>query len=283
MRLPKSLFSLGLGATALVTMTASCESFESLPADAGASDATTGTDSTPPVWDSSGPETSLVDAGSASPCLLLDASLGHFCDDFDSDPARVDFAGWTRQQTNGMSSYNGIAASKPWAVTSQLDRAAVSAKALIVRSEPAGKKFRVRFDMMGDGPPGVGAPLYFARVVLDDTYVIALRAYGDGDAVVVSEATKTDAGVVAGPSVAVNGAPRLVAGKWIAVEIFVDEVTDKWVVTFDGKAALGSTFVPVSGQPRLRLDLGAEVVNATVPLLQNTTLHYDNVLIQADR
>ncbi len=283
MRLPKSLLSLALGSIALSMITASCESFEGAPTDAGAREASVADDAAPPTLDASAPEASVLDASARVPCRLLDAGLGHFCDDFDSDPARVDFAGWSIEQNNGGASYNGVALSAPWSFASMLKQTSIVGKALIVRSEPAGKKFRVRFDMMGDGPPAVGTPLYFARVVLDDTYVIALRAFGDGNAVVVSEAKKTDAGADNGANTPVNGAPRLASGKWIAVEIVVDEVTDKWVVAFDGKSAMGTTFVPVSSQPRLRLELGAEVANGTAPLLQNTTLHYDNVLIEAER
>ncbi len=283
MRRLASFFRLGFGATALVTISTSCDTFEGLPTDAGATDAATTEDSSPGPSDASAQETSVVDASSTSPCRLLDAGLGHFCDDFDSDPARVDFAGWSMEQSNGVSSYNNIAVSKPWAFASLLKPASRSAKALIVRDEAPGKKFRVRFDMMGDGPPAVGAPLYFARVTLDDTYVLALRAFGDGNAVVVSEAKKTDAGTDNGANTVVNGAPRLASGKWITVDISVDEADDKWIVLFDGKPATGKTFVPVSSQPRLRLDLGAELVNATVPLIQNTTLHYDNVLIESER
>lgn len=283
MRLSQSILWLGLGATALVTITTSCESFEGAPNDAGTNDAAITSDSGAPSWDASAPETSVVDASTASPCSLLDAGSGHFCDDFDSDPARVDFAGWTLDQSNGVSSYNGIAASKPWAFASLLKQTSLSAKALIVRSETPGKKFRVHFEVMGDGPPMMGAPLYFARLTLDDTYVLALRAFGEGNAVVVSEARKTEAGVDNGANTPVNGAPRLAAGKWITVDITIDEADDKWIVLFDGKPATGKTYVPISSQPRLRLDLGAELVGATVPLLQNTTLHYDNVLIEAER
>ncbi len=283
MRRLASFFRLGFGATALVTISTSCDTFEGLPTDAGATDAATTEDSSPGPSDASAQETSVVDASSTSPCRLLDAGLGHFCDDFDSDPARVDFAGWSMEQSNGVSSYNNIAVSKPWAFASLLKPASRSAKALIVRDEAPGKKFRVRFDMMGDGPPAVGAPLYFARVTLDDTYVLALRAFGDGNAVVVSEAKKTDAGTDNGANTVVNGAPRLASGKWITVDISVDEADDKWIVLFDGKPATGKTAVPLSSQPRLRLDLGAELVNATVPLIQNTTLHYDNVLIESER
>lgn len=282
MRRLTSLFTLGFGATALVTSTASCESFDSVPADAGATEAATTSDSSPGPSDASAPETSVVDASSPSPCRLLDAGLGHFCDDFDSDPARVDFAGWSKAESIGSVGYNNIAASTPWAFASLLKPASISAKALIVRDEAPGKKFHVRFDIMGDGPPAVGAPLYFARVTLDDSYVLALRAFGDGNAVVVSEAKKTEAGADNGANTPVNGAPRLTSGKWITVDISIDEAVDKWVVLFDGKVAAGKTYVPVSPLPRLRLELGAELVNGA-PLIQNTTLHYDNVLIESER
>lgn len=282
MRRLASFFRLGFGATALVTISTSCDTFEGLPTDAGATDAATTEDSSPGPSDASAPETSVVDASSTSPCRLLDAGLGHFCDDFDSDPARVDFAGWSKAESIGSVGYNNIAASTPWAFASLLKPASSSAKALIVRDEAPGKKFRVRFDIMGDGPPAIGAPLYFARVVVDDTYVLALRAFGEGNAVVVSEAKKTEAGADNGANTSVSGAPRLASGKWITVEISIDEADDKWVVLFDGKPATGKTFVPLSSQPRLRLELGAELVNGA-PLIQNTTLHYDNVLIESER
>ena len=210
-----------------------------------------------------------------------------FCDDFDWDPTTVDFRGWRKQETgDALVGFDTIARSVPWSFASTIPKGSIYAQAFLVRREDPGSRFHVRFDVMGAAPPK-GAPLYLGHLGFDNRYDISLRAFGDGaEHLFVSETGRnSDGGNSDGPDTRVDLAPSLASGKWFTIDVRVDEVQKTWTVSMeDGTPTTRPTFVSLPPKTTLTLSLGAEAyAAASGSIAQDTTLHYDNVIIEAER
>lgn len=264
---------------------ASCSSFAStLAEDAGA----TPLDARAPDAPVGVPSEGGADASTTRFCDLPAnrPSTSRFCDDFDHDPTTVDFRGWTKQETmNGLVGFDTLARSAPFSFTSRIPKDASYAQAFLRRREATGSRLHVRFDVMGAAPPK-GAPLYLGHLAFDNRYDISLRAFGDGaEHLVVSETGRNaDGGNTDGPDTRVDLAPSLASGKWFTIDVRVDEAAQTWTVSMEGARATKSTFVSLPAKSNLTLLLGAEAYAAAAgSIAQDTTLHYDNVIIEAER
>ena len=267
---------------AVVTgIAAGCSSSGTTPLDAAvaAEDATPTRDADP-----SGPD--AADAAPVVPfCKLAEnAKPGTFCDDFDANPQKPELLGWSRlTETGATLSYNGIALSAPFALTATVPKGTLNARAFAVRQEQPGNRFHVRFHVMGDGPPPVDAPLYLGHVTLNGLYMISLRAFGDGARLRLG-LTKLGPQNVEVTAPVVDQAPELSANRWIPVDLVIDDKTSTYTVTMGDKSATGRFPDTFTGKVSLQLMLGIQASDApSGSITKDTTLHYDNVVIEAER
>jgi hypothetical protein len=270
----------GRGLLAVVMgITAGCSSFGTAPSE---NDASTGAEKDASVGASSS------EAGDAAPvpfCKLSENSkAGTFCDDFDDNPEKPQLLGWSRLEESGARlSYNGIALSAPFAMTATVPKGATFARALAVRKEAPGNRFRVRFHVRGDGPPEPDAPLYIGHVTVNDLYMISMRAFGDGARLRVS-LTKLGSPNVPVEGLVVDQAPELTDKAWIPVDVVVDAKMPNYTVTMGERSASGRFPEVFKDKVSLELRMGIEAYEARqASITKDTTLHYDNVVIEADR
>lgn len=274
----------------VVGIAAGCSSFESSGTgeDAGVPpvDGALPVEDAAPDKDTSAPAEDAADAAPVPFCKLAENSkLGTFCDDFDDNPTKPQLLGWSRlQETGATLSYNGTALSAPFAMTATVPKGSAYARAFAIREEPAGNRFHLRFHVMGDIPPPVNAPLYLGHVTINGLYMISLRAFGDGSRLRMG-LTKLGPTNLEIPAPSIDRAPELGGGKWIQVDMLIDDKASTYTVTMGGKSATGNfPDNAFTGKVTLRLMLGIEAYNApSGSIAQDTTLHYDNVVIEAER
>ena len=231
-----------------------------------------------------GDASSSADAAPVPFCKLTENSkAGTFCDDFDGNPAKPQLLGWSRLQESGATlSYNGIALSAPFAMTATVPKGAIFARALAVRKEAPANRFHVRFQVRGDGPPEPDAPLYIGHVTLNDVYMISMRAFGDGARLRVSLTNRTTN--VALEGLVVDQAPELTDKAWIPVDVVVDAKMLTYTVTMGERSAGGKFPEVLKDKVSLELMMGIQAYDARPgSITKDTTLHYDNVVIEADR
>lgn len=271
----------------LIGSSVGCSSFGSagLAGDAGTA---TGGDAAVTVDDSglardAAPEDAGPDVapGPLPFCQRPENKTAAFCDDFDANPTKVDLLGWERTEDQGAKlSYNRIALSAPFAVTATVVKGTRTAGAFATRKEDAGKRFHLRFQVMGDGEPETMAPLDIAHVTVGGVYDLVLRAHGDGARI---RLTLSTIGSTSTPLLAqIDQAPPFKSGTWIPVDVVVD--AKSYRVEVGGKVATGAYPSNLDSPPGLALALGikATAVPANA-ITKDTTLHYDDVVIEAER
>lgn len=271
----------------LVGSSVGCSSFGSagLVGDAGTA---TGGDAAVTVEDSGlAPDATPEDAGpdvAAGPlpfCERPENKTAVFCDAFDANPAKVDLLGWNREEEPGAKlSYNKIALPAPFAITATVVKGTRNARAFATRREVAGKRFHLRFQVMGDGEPETMAPLDVAHVTIGGVYELVLRAHGDGARL---RLTLSTVGSTSPPLQAqIDQAPPFKSGTWIPIDVVVDATSYK--VEMGAKGATGTYPSNLDSPPTLAFSLGIQATSVqSNAITKDTTLHYDNVILEAER